>query len=120
MAKVHIFPLCYNLQAVNNNLQQPLKEAMLQRTWIVALIVIGLTGCVTVLILGFVLSLGLWLDSILDISKHYFTLGLIILSIPVTIAALFWVVRFTIDWFIPKTKVSQFAINSEDIDRGNG
>jgi len=105
---------------VNNNIQQPPKEALLQRTWTVALIVIGLTGFVTVLIIGFALSLGLWLDSILDISNHYFTLGLIILSIPLTIAALFWVVRFSIYRFIHKTNNTQLANNTEETDHGNG
>lgn len=55
----------------------------------------GLTGCVTILIIGIALALGLWLDKTFESAKHLFTFGTIILSVPVTIFGLLWVARFT-------------------------
>jgi len=60
---------------------------------------IGIPGCVTVLILAVAVFLGLYLDKVFGSAKHLFTIGLIILSIPATIAGLLWAVRFTTDRF---------------------
>lgn len=55
----------------------------------------GLGGCVTVLIIGLAIVLGLWLDRTLENTRHIYTLGLILVSVPVNLVALMWVVRFT-------------------------
>lgn len=103
---------------MNENRQQPPKENVLSSTYKVAGIAMGLTGCVTVLILGLAIFLGLWLDKILGVDKHYFTLGLVILSVPITIAGLFWVARITANRFGTKSG-AQSEINPEDADRGS-
>ena len=62
---------------------------------------IGIPGCVTVLILGAAVLIGLYLDKAFDSAKHLFTVGLIILSVPATIVGLLWAVRYTTARFIP-------------------
>ena len=59
----------------------------------VALFGMGATGCVTVVIIGAFVALGLWLDSIFNSSKHLFMIGSVVLSVPVTSLALIWTVR---------------------------
>lgn len=59
------------------------------------MVTIGLTGGLTILILGLAIFLGLWIDRSLGLEKNMFTFGLIILSLPLNIASLFWVARFT-------------------------
>jgi F0F1-type ATP synthase assembly protein I len=54
--------------------------------------VAGLVGCLTLLIVLVALFGGLWLDSWLD-TRPMFTVGLMIASVPVTLVAMFWVVR---------------------------
>jgi hypothetical protein len=64
-------------------------------TYKMVLVGTGLTGFVTVLILGTALALGFWLDKTFESAKHLFTIGLVILSVPLNIVGLLWVVRFT-------------------------
>lgn len=51
-------------------------------------------GCLTVLITVAAMFLGLWLDSSLG-SKPWFTLGIMLLSLPVSLYVMFFVVRWT-------------------------
>ncbi len=54
--------------------------------------VAGLVGCLTLVIIFGALVGGLWLDSRFD-TRPFFTLALMIGSVPVTLAAMFMVVR---------------------------
>ena len=54
--------------------------------------VAGQVGCLTLFIVLAALFGGLWLDSQFD-TRPMFTVGLMILSVPVTLVAMFWVVR---------------------------
>jgi F0F1-type ATP synthase assembly protein I len=54
--------------------------------------VAGQVGCLTLVVVLAALFGGLWLDSQFD-TKPMFTVGLMILSVPVTLVAMFWVVR---------------------------
>lgn len=54
--------------------------------------VAGQVGCLTLVIVLSVLFLGLWLDSRMQ-TKPLFTVALLVLSVPVTVAVMFWVVR---------------------------
>ena len=54
--------------------------------------VAGQVGCLTSLIVLAALFGGLWLDNRFN-SLPMFTIGLIIASVPVTLAAMIWVVR---------------------------
>ena len=80
-----------------------------------AFIAMVLTGCVTVLILGLAIFLGLWIDNVLGVAKHYFTLGLVILSVPITIMAIYWVARFTARRFGARTQNAQAENIQEDV-----
>lgn len=51
-------------------------------------------GCLTVVITVTAMFLGLWLDSSLG-SKPWFTLGIMLLSLPVSLYVMFFVVRWT-------------------------
>ncbi len=53
----------------------------------------GLVGCLTVVISMAALFGGLWLDNRLG-TKPWFTLGLMALSVPVTLFVMFFVVRW--------------------------
>jgi F0F1-type ATP synthase assembly protein I len=74
-------------------------------------------GCLTlVIVLGAVLA-GLWLDGRYG-TRPWFTLGLVIVSIPVSLAAMFVVVRLAISKIkanpeVPKTQPT------EGVDFGN-
>ena len=51
-------------------------------------------GCVVpTLILSAAVVLGFWLDEVLANSKHLYTIGLIVISVPLTAVALFWGTR---------------------------
>jgi F0F1-type ATP synthase assembly protein I len=54
--------------------------------------VAGQVGCLTLIILLVALFVGLWLDNRFD-TRPLFTIILMIGSVPVTLFAMFWVVR---------------------------
>lgn len=54
--------------------------------------VAGQVGCLTALIVIVALVAGLWLDSQFD-TRPMFTVGLMIVSVPLTLVVMFWVVR---------------------------
>ena len=76
--------------------------------------VAGQVGCLTLVIIFLSLFGGLWLDNQFE-TRPLFTVLLLIGSIPVTLVAMFWVVRKTTSHIKPdaKSKSSQ----SEEADR---
>ena len=54
--------------------------------------ILGQVGCLTIFIVFLALFGGLWLDKYLG-TKPMFTLGLLIVSVPVTIIIMIWVVK---------------------------
>ena len=54
--------------------------------------VVGQVGCLTLLIVLAALFGGLWLDGVLN-TKPFITIALMIASVPVTLVAMFWIVR---------------------------
>jgi F0F1-type ATP synthase assembly protein I len=56
--------------------------------------VTGQVGCLTSFLLLAALFGGIWLDNYFD-TKPIFTIGLIILSVPITIVAMVWIVKKT-------------------------
>ena len=54
--------------------------------------VAGQVGCLTILIVFVALFGGLWLDNNFD-TKPMFTVGLMVISVPITLVLMFWVVR---------------------------
>jgi cytochrome bd-type quinol oxidase subunit 1 len=58
-----------------------------------ALVGLGLGCAVPTFILAAAILLGLWLDKTLENSKHLYTIGLIVVSVPLTAVALVWSTR---------------------------
>ncbi len=75
---------------------------------------IGLSGCVTVLIVGVSLLLGLLLDRYFGSSRHLFTFVFVLISVPLNVVALWWVVRFTTKRFKQTQKAAQNETLQED------
>lgn len=81
----------------------------------------GQVGCLTLLIIFVALFVGLWLDRVLQ-TKPMFTLLLMIGSVPVTLVAMFWVVRNTTSRLLPGmkqgTQQNKQNRQEEESDRG--
>lgn len=56
--------------------------------------VAGQVGCITVVLVVAAALAGLWLDSQFG-TRPLFTIGLLLAAVPVTLVAMFWVVRQT-------------------------
>ena len=80
--------------------------------------VAGQVGCLTIVIILAALFGGLWLDSRFGSDRPFFTISLMILSVPVTLVAMFWVVRKTTARLLPVNKQESSEDNQEDIDSG--
>ena len=75
----------------------------------------GLTGIVTILILGIAIAIGLFLDNSFGSEKHIFTVISVILSIPLTIYGLLWSARFTAQRFgVPPQETAEEEKEQED------
>ncbi len=81
----------------------------------------GQVGCLTLLIIFVALVVGLWLDRVFD-SKPMFTLLLMIGSVPVTLVAMFWVVRNATSRIVPgaKSKPQQGAQDHREEESDSG
>ncbi|MCW5875005.1 MAG: AtpZ/AtpI family protein [Anaerolineales bacterium] len=55
----------------------------------------SLAGFATVAILFLALFAGLWLDNFFSTENHIYTIVLLCVSVPFTLMAMLWVVRFT-------------------------
>ena len=74
--------------------------------------VAGSVGCLTVLIIIFALFAGLWLDNQLQ-TRPTFTIIFLIGSVPVTLVAMFWVVRQATTRMRPEEK-PQSEVDQEE------
>lgn len=54
--------------------------------------VAGQVGCLTIIIIFAALFGGLWLDNNFD-TRPLFTIALMIISVPITLVIMFWIVR---------------------------
>lgn len=77
---------------MNQESNQPEKNRPQYAFNITLAAVAGQVGCLTLVIVLVALFGGLWLDSHFN-SKPMFTIGLTIASVPVTLVAMFWVVK---------------------------
>ncbi|OJX47362.1 MAG: hypothetical protein BGO78_18030 [Chloroflexi bacterium 44-23] len=77
--------------------------------------VAGQVGCVTLVIILAAVFGGLWLDNYYQ-TKPIFTIGLLIVSIPLSLAVMILVVRFAIS----KIKINKSETNSDqkEVDLG--
>jgi F0F1-type ATP synthase assembly protein I len=88
-------------------------EYRLQRTFRLTLAVfIGQVGCLTSFFLIAALFGGIWLDSQFN-TKPVFTIGLLIISIPITLVGMIWLVRKTTAK-IQATKVNNTEQNEQE------
>lgn len=78
--------------------------------------VAGQVGCLTLLIIFAALFAGLWLDRYLD-SRPLFTVGLLIVSVPVTLIVMFRVVKSATDRIKPTQTNAGKPARPEDFDR---
>lgn len=76
--------------------------------------VAGQVGCLTIVLIGVALLAGIWLDNLLD-TRPLFIVGLLLASVPVTLIAMFWVVRQATSRIKPDNTQQQ---HTEDSDRG--
>ena len=77
--------------------------------------VAGQAGCLTIIIVLAALFIGLWLDGYFG-TKPLFTIVLVIGSIPITLVALFWVVRRVTSRYMP-IKDDKIPAGQEDLKR---
>ncbi len=77
----------------------------------------GQVGCLTlIIILGAVFG-GLWLDAHYQ-TKPWFTMGLLIISIPVSLGVMFFVVRITLKKLKENVEKQQQEIKQKEADLG--
>jgi hypothetical protein len=77
--------------------------------------VAGQVGCLTIVFIGAALLAGMWLDNLLD-TRPLFIVGLLLASVPVTLIAMFWVVRQATSRIKPDNAAQQQV--TEESDRG--
>jgi MFS-type transporter involved in bile tolerance (Atg22 family) len=75
--------------------------------------VAGQVGCLTLVIVIAALFGGLWLDARFG-TKPIFTVGLVIASVPVTLAGMIWIVRVTTSRISPSKKASSEQVEGEN------
>lgn len=93
-----------NKQPTKQNLQQHILKAGLYGGL--------LNGCAIILILGAAVGLGLWLDAAFDTSKRIFTFGLVLVSVPVTFVAVYYLGR----WISARMAPPQVETKPEPVD----
>ena len=77
-------------------------------------------GCVIIVILAAAVGLGLWLDATFPTGRRVYTLGLILVSVPITFFVIFYFGRWlSARMAPPKSEDDPEQENSlEDVDRG--
>ena len=76
----------------------------------------GQVGCLTLLIVVSALFGGLWLDNRFQ-TRPMFTIGIMVASIPVTLFAMFWVVRIATS-HMTQSKSRQASQGTEEHNSG--
>jgi len=71
------------------------KQQLIRSTYRMALFGIALAGFVSIMIIGIAILIGLFLDDQFGSSKNFYTFIMILISVPLNVVGLLWVVRFT-------------------------
>lgn len=79
----------------NQEIAKPTKQALLDNSYRMILISTGLTIAAALITIGGAIAIGYWLDNYFESEKHLYMFISILLSVPITMASLMWVVRFT-------------------------
>lgn len=93
-----LFSPCYN-----RNVMTPPQPEKDRRQQIINLTIAGIAGqvgCLTLIIVLLAVFGGIWLDARLG-TRPWFTLGLLVLSIPISLAAMFYVVKTAVSKIKP-------------------
>ncbi|MCB9136399.1 MAG: AtpZ/AtpI family protein [Anaerolineales bacterium] len=78
--------------------------------------VAGQVGCLTLVVIFVALFGGLWLDNTFS-TRPLFTIFLLVGSIPVTLVAMFWVVRKATSHIKPETKNKTSLLEEADREK---
>lgn len=79
--------------------------------------VAGQVGCLTILIIFAALLGGLWLDSQFD-TRPIFTVGFMIVSVPITLVLMFWIVKRATSRMRTNENTNPESPEKEDIESG--
>jgi uncharacterized membrane protein len=96
---------------------QPDKKTALRSFNLALAAVTGQVGCLTVIIILAAFFVGRWLDNQFD-SDALFTVILMVASVPVTLAVMFWVVRSVTARFAKPSEINNSMQEEEGMDRG--
>lgn len=77
---------------------------------------VGQVGFLTLAVIMLALFGGLWLDKFLN-TRPFFTVGLLIGSVPVTLYLMYRVSKAAIDRIKPESSETEMSIPKEDFDR---
>ena len=94
---------------------QPDKQGAARSLNVTLALVTGQVGCLTLLIIFVALFLGRWLDKQFN-SSPLITVTLMIISVPVTLVVMFWVVRSVTARYASYPKVKS-QTSEEGVDR---
>jgi len=108
-----LFSPCYN-----RNVMTPPQPEKDRRQQIINLTIAGIAGqvgCLTLIIVLLAVFGGIWLDARLG-TRPWFTLGLLVLSIPISLAAMFYVVRTAVSKIKPiPPKATKSTLKEADL-----
>lgn len=75
--------------------------------------VAGAVGCLTLVVISLALVVGLWLDNRFQ-TRPIITIVLMVGSIPVTLVAMFWIVRSATSRMLPETGPDNESTEEQD------
>lgn len=90
-------------------------ERKLTRQYTFNMVLVGAAGgagCITVLIIFVALFAGLWLDNLFD-TRPVITILLMVGSVPITLVAMLWLVRFSTSHLKPTEPPKAESIQEE-------
>ncbi|MEW6180807.1 MAG: AtpZ/AtpI family protein [Chloroflexota bacterium] len=102
-------------------MSQPNAEEPSRRQKILNLTLASVTaqvGCVTLVIVLAAIFAGLWLDNRFE-TRPWFTLGLLLVSIPISLGIMFWIVRMAVSKIKPGSGQPHKSTNKEETGLGN-
>ena len=94
--------------------EQPSKKGKQYGLNLALAAVAGQVGCLTVVIVLAALFGGLWLDNYFATDNPFFTIGLMIASVPVTLALMLWIVRRTTARLLPPDSPKSERLQEEN------
>lgn len=75
-------------------------------------------GCITLVIVLAAIFAGIWLDNRFE-TRPWFTLGLLVVSVPVSLVIMFWIVRLAVSKIKPGSGQPNKSDKKEETGLGN-